>query len=180
MRTFTDRRCTVVLLLLSLSAFYRMLPSSPAAAFIYRWDNGELITERDAGPGASLYEMDLSYADLAGALLSHQYFAHSNLTYAHLMGANLMRADFYGATLTNVDFGDANLMGTSSWHASLTDANFSAAVVTGAYFRSTGLGHLPSLHYRRDHPCDRAVNSSSLWHCCVFPHRYYLSARAMC
>ena len=61
---------------------------SPATANIYRWDNGELITEKDAEPGADLSEMDLSYADLEGASLSRAQFFSSDLTYAHFLDAD--------------------------------------------------------------------------------------------
>jgi hypothetical protein len=62
----TGHRSLVFLILLSLFA---PTCSLPAAAAIYRWDSGELITEKNAEPGADLRNMDLSYADLAGALL---------------------------------------------------------------------------------------------------------------
>jgi hypothetical protein len=56
----TDRRSLIALILLSLltTAF---IPS--AAANIYRGDNGELITERNAVPEADLSHLALSYAD---------------------------------------------------------------------------------------------------------------------
>ena len=47
MGTFTDRRCLVVMVSLSLLGLGGMLSAPPADAAIYRWDNGELITNKD-------------------------------------------------------------------------------------------------------------------------------------
>ena len=96
MKTFTDHRCLVVLVLLLLAA-------PPADAAIYRWDNGELITYKDAVPGASFLRMVLGYADLSGANLFDASFRIAVLTNADLSGANLTNADFYAATLCSTE-----------------------------------------------------------------------------
>ena len=70
MNTFTDYHRLVALVLVSLVSLTHTLSTVPADAAIYRWDNGELITDMDAVPWARLGEMDLSHADLAEANLT--------------------------------------------------------------------------------------------------------------
>lgn len=59
MKTFTDLRTLVVLALLPLLYLGGMLFTSPADAAIYRWDNGALITDKDAVPWATFQGMAL-------------------------------------------------------------------------------------------------------------------------
>ena len=94
MSRLTNPPCVVVLALLWLLGLYGTLSGPPAGAAIYRWDNGQEITDRDPRPGADLCYLDLSYADLAGALLSSASFRESNLSYARLIDADLTQAWF--------------------------------------------------------------------------------------
>ena len=87
-RSTTRRSLAALAALLLLSPPGSFSPP-PAAADIYRWDNGELITEKDAEPGADLSDMQLGYADLVGAQLCDAGFQYSDLTSAHLMHADL-------------------------------------------------------------------------------------------
>ncbi len=166
MMTFTNPRSVAVLLLLFFLGFRSTLFSPPAAAHIYRWDNGELITDRDAVPGAHLSHMDLAYADLSGANLTDAYFRNSNLTDADFSGAVVTGADFAntigpGITVAQLystasyqsgdlsgiglgwndlsggDFAGKNLTGASFYGATMTDADLSGAVVTGVDFTGT-------------------------------------------
>jgi len=137
MQILTDRRDLVVLVLLSLLSVGGMLFTLAADAAIYRWDNGELITDKDAVPGAYCDDMDLSYANLVGTSLFSSKFEESDLTHAHLMGADLRDTFFHGATLTNADLRGSNLIGADFERAYLTDADFSGAVVSQAFFEDT-------------------------------------------
>ncbi len=69
MSSAARRRSAVGLVFLSSPGLLSALPGPPAATAIYRWDNGELITEEDAGTNASLYEMDLADADFSETTL---------------------------------------------------------------------------------------------------------------
>jgi len=117
-KTLTDRRRLVVLVLLSILSLGGRYSSLPADAAIYRWGTGELITDRDAVPGADLSEMNLRWADLSGASLSHADFEYSDLTSAFLTeadlsGANLRYATLAFAWLHGAVVTDADLSGTS-------------------------------------------------------------------
>ena len=79
----------------------------PSLGAIYRWDTGELITEKDAEPGADLSCMNLRYADLTGAQLAGASFFGSNLSHARLSGADLTNAQLSFARLREADFSEA-------------------------------------------------------------------------
>ena len=85
-----------------------------AVAAIYRWDDGTLITEKDAEPGAQLGSMALSYADLADSQLSSADLSASDLSFGHLM-----RADLTGASLAATSLADADLTGAVIGQADL-------------------------------------------------------------
>jgi len=112
---------------------------APAAGAIYRWDNAELITEKDAEPRVQLSGMDLQYADLAGAQLFSASFASTDLTFAHLMGADLTYADFSEACLTAADFNGALVRG--AWLSATTSRGFTAEqLYSTASYKSGDLG----------------------------------------
>jgi len=114
---------------------------APAAGAIYRWDNGELITEKDAEPRAQLSAMGLQYADLAGAQLFSASFASTDLTFAHLMGADLTYADFSDAHLTGADFSGA-LVGRA-WLSRTTSRGFTAEqLYSTASYQQGDLRHI--------------------------------------
>lgn len=114
----------VYLLLLGLQASVFRIP---VIAGIYRWDNGQLLTQKDAEPGADLSQLDLGFADLASSDLSDACFDHSDLTHAHLMVADLRNAAFRDATLTNVDLTGARITG----------ADFAGSGITSGQLYST-------------------------------------------
>jgi hypothetical protein len=85
--------CFPSLVALILLTLFTRVFVPPAIANIYRWDNGELITEKDAEPGADRGAMSLEYADLNDASLAGARFSNSDLTDAHLGYGDLTNAD---------------------------------------------------------------------------------------
>ena len=77
MRAFRSRRCIGVMALLVLLV---ISADHPAAAGIYRWDNGELITEMEARKFVDYSGMDLSYAQFVNAQLLRALFSDCDLT----------------------------------------------------------------------------------------------------
>jgi hypothetical protein len=73
MTTFTNRRCLVVPVLSLLMSLGGLLSALPADAAVYRWDNGALITDLPVGALAESVGMDLSYANLVGAVLVNRF-----------------------------------------------------------------------------------------------------------
>ncbi|MCH8045405.1 MAG: pentapeptide repeat-containing protein [Planctomycetes bacterium] len=132
----TDRSA-VIFVSLSLLGLCGTLAAPPAAADIFRWDNGELITEGNAEPDMSPRGIDLSYADLEGAQLSNADFSGADLTYARLRSVVATGGDFRGANLTNADFWHATLADADFSGATFTDADFSGALVARASFKDT-------------------------------------------
>ena len=126
------RGSLVALIILSLlaTAFVR-----PTTADIYRWDNGELITNRSAGPYEDFSGFDLSYADLDNTDMHHAIFRGGVLADARLRWAALGFADFYQAIVAGADLSEADLTGASLEEATVTDANFTGANLTDADFR---------------------------------------------
>ncbi|MGF1513652.1 MAG: pentapeptide repeat-containing protein [Elainellaceae cyanobacterium] len=71
------------------------------------------------GPGAALWGLDLSHANLSGV----------NLREANLTGVGLAGADLWGTNLAGADLTGANLSGAMLRGASLRGANLSGAVL---------------------------------------------------
>jgi Ion channel/Pentapeptide repeats (8 copies) len=75
-----------------------------------------------------LSEVDLTEADLSGALINMANLSEANLHRANLSGASLFDANLSGAELMDANLSDAylggaNLSGTTFVEANLTDAN---------------------------------------------------------
>lgn len=119
---------------------------STSNADIFRWDDGELIPGTEGiepGPGVSLWNLDLTAANLASTNLANSFLSNSNLTNADLSAANLSRAivSYFGepSTLENANLSAANLSDALLHSANVTNADFSAAIVTGTDFGNTTL-----------------------------------------
>ena len=84
------------------------------------------------GPGANLYEANLSGMDLSGANLSGADLSGADLTGANLSGADLTGANLRNANLTGTDLSGADLSGAELTGANLSGANLSGADLSGA------------------------------------------------
>ena len=126
----TGHQSVAIFAFLSLLTAGGIISCRPATAAIYRWDNGELITEMDPEPGVDFAGVDLSYPDLTGAPLSGAVIILSDLSHAHLIDADLTGAIIgVGTLITDAVFSGANL----------ADADFALAVATNVDFRGTRL-----------------------------------------
>ena len=81
---------------------------------------------------AVLKKVDLSYANLRGALLSKSSLARANLTGANLRGARLYASNFHLATLERADLRGAYLKNAVLTKACLREANLKHANLSGA------------------------------------------------
>jgi len=107
-----------------------LLVPSAARADIYRWDTGEVIPGTEGiepGPGATLDDMDLQFADLADVNLEGATFQRSNLSNANFRSSKLKYANLDGADLSRSDLTKANLN-----LATLTDADLTDTTIRGA------------------------------------------------
>lgn len=102
---------------------------SHADANIYRWDNGALLSEKDAGP----YPADLSYLYLPYADLRNLAY-NSNVSYANMNNA-MFETVVGQSTLGGVNFSNANLSGANFYNTGIGGANLSGANLSGADFR---------------------------------------------
>ncbi len=98
-----------------------LLSACPSLAQVYRWDNGNKISDTTPEPYANFSNQNLDYADLVGSWMPHARFYETDLTMAILVGANLSGANLTGAKLDG---------------AVLTNTNLSGAVVVSASFDS--------------------------------------------
>jgi|GEM_PF-3934577 len=79
------------------------------------------------GPGADLYNCDLSDAELSGFDLSGANLSGANLSETKLSGANLTFADLSHTNLSGADLSDADLIGANLNGADLSGANLCRA-----------------------------------------------------
>ncbi len=100
--------------------------------------------------GANLQGVGLWNANLQGAKL-----AQANLEGAKLAGANLQEADLTRANLRRANFAEANLQGASLWHADLQEACFWDANLRSA--------NLSDANLQRASLWDANLQGATLW-----------------
>ncbi len=87
------------------------LTTSIPQAAIYRWDNGEKISDLTLQPHEKYRYMNLSYADLSEMSLWAIRFTDIDLSYADFQNSNLKSSSFYSATVNNANFTGATIEG---------------------------------------------------------------------
>lgn len=89
-----------------------LLASARLDADVINWQTGETIPGTEGivpGPGLTLIDRDLAFADFAGLDLTAARFNESRLENARFTQTNLVRAQLRFASLANADFTDANI-----------------------------------------------------------------------
>ena len=89
-----------------------LLASARSDADVINWQTGETIPGTEGivpGPGLTLIDRDLAFADFAGLDLTSARFNESRLQNARFTQANLVRAQLRFAWLANADFTGANI-----------------------------------------------------------------------
>jgi uncharacterized protein YjbI with pentapeptide repeats len=119
-----NRIFSIMLAIALLALGVTLVLTGPAGA----QDANQIAKVQNGGacPSCNLFQADLAYRDLAGALLS---------------AARLRQADFSLATLNRADFSDADLSVSNGFGARFSGANFAGADLREANFTGAYLGY---------------------------------------